>query len=218
MHQQHFRTFQNDILRPYIDKSMMVYLDDIIIYSKSLEDHILDVEKVLTALDDEGLVLNSDKCSWAQSEILYLGHYVSGDGIQVNPNKVKAILEWPIPKTITDVRGFINLAGYYCRYIPAFADMADALYDLLQGSPKKGTPIAWTDKCQQAFDNLKRSLTSTCMLIHPTPWHVFVIDSDASGTCIGAVLQQSGQSFRGSNDGGDTCESEFCFTFKDKDL
>lgn len=158
-----FQNMMNDILRPYIDKSVMVYLDDIII-----------------ALDDEGLVLNSDKCSWAQSEILYLGHYVSGDGIQVNPDKIKAILEWPVPKTITDVRGFINLAGYYRRYIPAFADMADAMYDLLRGSPKKGTPIA-----------------STRMLIHPTPWHVFVIDSDASGTCIGAVLQQSGQSFRG---------------------
>jgi hypothetical protein len=211
-----FQNMMNDILQPYIDRCAMVYLDDVIIYSQSFDSHVHDVENVLHRLAEHDLVLNEDKCLWAQTEILYLGHIVSGDGIKPNPDKVKAIHEWPRPTTITHVRGFLNIAGYYRRFIQGFASLARPLYNLLQGAPKKGTPIEWTDDCEQAFLNLKSRLTSPKLLAHPVPWRLFVIDTDASNDTIGAVLQQS-QEAHGSKE-GENKGDDLRFEYKEKDL
>jgi hypothetical protein len=186
-----FQNMMNDILRPFIDRCAMVYLDDVIIYSQSAAAHIHDILAVMNALQKHDLVLNGEKCLWAQRELLYLGHIVSGEGIRPNPDKVKAILEWPRPKTITNVCGFLNLAGYYRRFIQGFANIARPLYDLLQDAPKKGSPVEWTEECETAFNVLQTRLTSPKLLVHPVPWKLFVIDTDASNDTIGAVLQQS---------------------------
>ena len=147
-----FQTMINDILCDFIDRFVMVYLDDIIIYSATWDDHVRDVLAVLKRLQEHDLVLNGEKCSWAQLKILYLGHVVSGDGIQPNPTKIQVIISWPRPSNITQVRGFLNISGYYCCFIQGFARIASPLYDLLHGAPKKCLPIVWTDECEKAWN------------------------------------------------------------------
>ena len=215
-----FQSMMNDILREYIDKCAMVYLDDIIIFSKNERDHIENVLAVVRELQNEGLVLNESKCEWGRSSILYLGHIASGDGLRPNPDKVSAILKWPSCSTITEVRGFLNIAGYYRRFIRGFAKEASPLYKLLEGSPRKGSPIQWTEECESAMRRLKKALTSADILIHPTPWHLFVIDTDASGNCIGTVLQQTKDAFEGFARGKAIKEKgeKSSSLFKEKDL
>ena len=185
-----FQGMMNEILREYIDDFVLVYLDDIIVFSRDEEAHERHIQLVLSRLAKHDLVLSESKCHWAASEVEYLGHIVSGNGVRVNPNKVTSIVNWPTPDNITQVRGFLNLAGYYRRFITGFAKIASPMYDLLQGSPRKGSAIEWTPNCQRAFDELKTQLTHTPLLAHPELNSIFVIDTDASGDCIGAVLQQ----------------------------
>jgi len=168
----------NDILREYIDRCAMVYLDDVIIFSKTEDEHITNVMDVVHELQKHELILNERKCEWGQTSILYLGHIASGQGLCPNPEKVDAILKWPACKTISEVRGFLNIAGYYRRFIKNFAKKASPMYKLLEGSPRRGSPINSAD-----------------LLAHPTPWRLFVVDMDASGDCLGAVLQQAGDVF-----------------------
>nr|VWP00786.1 Methylenetetrahydrofolate reductase (EC [Ganoderma boninense] len=207
-----FQSFMNELLRPFLDCCATVYLDDIIIYSSDEHNHVLDVLNVLGALTEAGIVLNEKKCVFARSSILYLGHIISNEGICPDPEKVNAIISWPAPDNITRVRGFLNLAGYYRRFIPAFARLASPLYDLLKGSPRKGAPIQWSAACEHAFGALKQKLTSSPVLTYPRPWHLFVIDTDASGDAIGGILHQSADRF----DGGE--EGEARFNFKESKL
>ncbi|TFY51092.1 hypothetical protein EVJ58_g10744 [Rhodofomes roseus] len=208
-----FQNMMNDILRNFLDRFVMVYLDDIIIYSQTWEQHCNDVEQVLRCLADQDLVLNEDKCIWGARELVYLGHIVSGEGIRPNPDKISAVLSWPRPQTITQVRGFLNLAGYYRRFIKSMAKLARPILDLLKGNPRKGSNVEWTPECEQSFRILKEKLTSPPLLSHPRPWQIFVIDSDASGDCIGGVLQQSATG-KTSNEGvGDDR-----YAFSERDL
>ncbi|TFY76683.1 hypothetical protein EWM64_g7327, partial [Hericium alpestre] len=211
LHTGYWQAMMNDVLRDYLDKFVMVYLDDVIIYSPDIRTHVQHVYRVLERLHLHGLVLNETKCSWAKEELLYLGHIITAQGIKPNPDKVKAILTWPTPTTITQVRGFLNIAGYYRRFMGGFAKLASPLYDLLHGSPGKGTPVQWSVPTQRAFDEIKRRLTSTPVLSYPEPWKLFVIDSDASGDSIGGVLQQATSSFNNNKE-------EDRFRFIEKDL
>lgn len=130
-------------------------MDDIIIFLQTTHEHIRHVKWVLSQLDSKGLVLSSKKCVWAADELLYLGHIVSSAGIHVNPDKVKAIIDWPHPMNITEVCRFLNLARYYRRFICGFAKLAGALYDLLKGNPKKCSSVQWSASCEHAFTALK---------------------------------------------------------------
>ncbi|PIL31638.1 transcription factor [Ganoderma sinense ZZ0214-1] len=208
-----FQSFMNELLRPFLDCCVIVYLDDIVIFSNDEHNHVLDVLNVLGALNEAGIVLNEKKCVFARSSILYLGHIISNEGIRPDPDKVNAIISWPTPDNITRVRGFLNLAGYYRRFIPAFARLASPLYDLLKGSPRKGAPIQWSASCEHAFETLKHKLTSSPVLGYPRPWHLFVIDTDASGDAIGGILHQSADRF----DGGEE-EGEARYRFKESKL
>ncbi|GAA5938005.1 hypothetical protein JCM1841_002915 [Sporobolomyces salmonicolor] len=185
-----FQAMMNDILSPYLDRFVLVYLDDIVIFSKTLAEHQEHVKKVLTALNEHQLVLSEKKCAWAKTSLVYLGHVVDGEGIRTNPAKVDKITSWPKPATITDVRGFINLATYYKHFVKGFSMLMSPLYALTIGSPKKRTAIEWTQGCQHAFDSVKEALARTALLHHPKPFHPFVIDCDASGQNVGAILQQ----------------------------
>lgn len=191
-----FQRFMNNVLRPYLDQCAMVYLDDIVIFSRSEQQHVQDVLRVLRTLDSHGLVLNEKKCKFAQHEIAYLGHIVSADGVRPDPAKIAAITEWPTPDNVTHVRGFLNLAGYYRRFIKGFARIAGPLYELLKGNPRKGAPVQWSVACDHAFNTLKAKLTSAPVLSYPRPWHLFVIDTDASGDAIGGILHQAAEDFK----------------------
>src|ERR1700761_6521145 len=212
-----FQRMMNDILHDYIDQCAMVYLDDVIVFSTTEEAHIQNVLDVMRELDKHGLILNEKKCEWGQSSILYLGHIASGEGLRANPEKVEAITEWPPCTNISEVRGFLNIAGYYRKFIRGFAKEASPLYKLLEGSPRRGTPIHWDDDCDQAMKKLKMALTSADLLIHPVPWHLFVIDTDASGNCLGAVLQQSRSALANVEDRKGAGEPKDRFAFKEKD-
>jgi hypothetical protein len=132
-----FQNVMNATLAKYIDKSCMVYLDDIIVYSRTKREHEQHVLEILRALEDAGFVLSEEKCEWAQPELPYLGHIISGEGVRVNPEKVSAINDWKRPENITELRGFLNIAGYYRRFIKGFAKIASALYNLLKGLQRK---------------------------------------------------------------------------------
>ena len=215
-----FQRMMNDILREYIDKCAMVYLDDIVIFSKTEEEHTKQVLDIVRELDKHELVLNEKKCKWGLPSILYLGHIASGEGLRPNPEKVEAILKWPACSTISEVRGFLNIAGYYRRFIRGFAKEAAALHKLLEGSPRRGSPILWTNDCELAMKRLKLALTSATLLVHPMPWHLFVIDTDASGNCLGGVLQQSKTAFADLDQGKEASEQskQERFKFKERDL
>jgi hypothetical protein len=208
----------NDILREYIDRCAMAYLDDVVIFSRTEEEHLNSVLDVVKDLDKHDLILNEKKCKWGTSSILYLGHIASGEGLRPNPEKVAAILGWPSCKNISEVRGFLNIAGYYRRFIRGFAKEASPMYKLLEGSPRRGTPIQWNEECVRAMKRLKTRLTSADLLIHPVPWHLFVMDTDASGDCLGAVLQQSKTALADYERGKGAGEQKDRFKFKEKDL
>ncbi len=195
-----FQNFMNEILRPFLDRCAIVYLDDVIIFSPTEEVHMADVVAVLQELDRHRLILNEKKCQFAQMEILYLGHIVSGDGIRPDPAKMAAIMDWPRPDNMTCVRGFLNLARYYRRFIQGFAQIAGTLYNLLKGNLRKGAPVKWSADCERAFLALKARLTSSPVLSYPRPWHLFVVDTDASGNVIGGILHQSDRDFNGGRD------------------
>jgi hypothetical protein len=216
-----FQRMMNDILHRYIDRCAMVYLDDIIIFSKTEEEHIENVLEIVRVLQEHDLILNEKKCMWGSTSILYLSHIASGKGLQPNPEKVEAILKWPACSNISEVRGFLNIAGYYRRFIRGFAKEASPMYKLLQGSPRRGSPIQWDIDCERSMERLKAVLTSAKLLAHPVPWHLFVIDTDASGNCLGAMLQQSKTAFADLDKGkeaSEQSEQKDHFKFKERDL
>jgi len=151
-----FQMMMNDILWDYLHKFVMVYLDDVIIYSPDAQSHFTHVDLILKALCCHALILNAKKCSWAHHQLLYLGHIVSAASIHPDPGKVQAILTWLIPHTVMALCGFICLAAYFCKFIPAFAKVIGPLYDLLCGSPSKCTPVSWSSACNCAFTIRKK--------------------------------------------------------------
>ena len=180
----------NRILQKYIDKFVIVYLDDIIIFSKTAEEHEQHVKLVLKALNDAEMILNLDKCTFFAKETKFLGHIISHEGSKPDPKNIEKVLTWLTPRTITEVRGFNNLAGHYRRYIDNFAELARPLTDLQKGSPPKGAAIKWTEREENAFQELKKALTSDPILKHADMTQPFILDPDSSQYIIGAVLQQ----------------------------
>ena len=165
-------------------------MDDILIYSRTIEEHYEHVKKVLMALREERMILNIGKCEFFIQEVKFLGHIVLADGIHPDPGNIVKVVERPVPKTITDVHGFNKLANHYARYIENFAELALPLTDLQKGSPPKGILIEWTPECQGVFDRIKCALTTEPILQHPDMEKPFILDPDSSQYRIGAVLQQ----------------------------
>jgi hypothetical protein len=182
-----FQTLMNDIFRPYLDKFIMVYLDDILIFSDTLEDHEKHVRQALAVLRQNKLYCKVSKCEFFQTEVSFLGHVINGDGVKADLRKVQAVADWPQPKTVRQVRSFLGLANYYRRYVHGFANMAAALTLLT----KKNVPFIWTTKQTQAFEALKAALTSSPVLKNPEFGKPFTITTDASEFAVGAVLSQS---------------------------
>ncbi|KAK1664915.1 hypothetical protein QYE76_053074 [Lolium multiflorum] len=193
-----FMRLMNHILRPLIGKSVVVYFDDILIYSKTLEDHVQHVREVLCILRHEKLYANLPKCTFAQNKLVFLGFVVSANGIEVDSSKVEAIHNWPTPTNVGQVRSFHGLAGFYRRFVKDFSTIACPLNELT----KKNVPFVWGKAQQKAFDELKKRLTEAPLLVLPDFAKTFEIECDASGLGIGGVLMQNGKPVAYYNDGG----------------
>ena len=163
-----------------------IYIDDVLIFSRSLEDHLQHVEKVLNRLQSAGLKLQPVKCHFICKQVEYLGHLITPHGLQPNPSRVRAVTEFPVPTTVTQVRQFVGLTSYYRRFIERFAKMAAPLHNLT----KKEVEFRWTTDCQKAFDELKMRLITAPVLAYPNFDIDFVLETDASYQGLGAVSSQ----------------------------
>ncbi|GBG75826.1 hypothetical protein CBR_g21071 [Chara braunii] len=181
-----FQTEMHRIFRPYLDKFMVVYLDDILVFSKTTREHAEHLTLVLQSLRDSQYKINKEKSSFGVPSVVYLGHVISGDGLAPEAAKIVAIQDWPQPQTMRDVRSFLGLASYYRKFVRNFSAVAAPLTNLT----KKDTLFLWSLHCQMAFARLKQALTRAPVLKLSDPTLPFVLTSDASQYGIGAVLQQ----------------------------
>lgn len=184
----YFSKMMAEVLRGCEDFAVP-YLDDVAIFSLDWSEHLKHVDRVLERIDKAKLSLKASKCRFAQTQVKYLGHYVGQGKRSPNEVKIKAIQDFPIPSTKTQIRAFLGLAGYYRQYIPKFSVIVAPLTDLLKGKERKST-VEWNEKCQQAFEELKKLLTSNPVLYAPRFDIPFTIQCDASDQGIGVVLTQ----------------------------
>ena len=181
-----FMHLMHQAFRQYLDDFVLVFLDDILIYSKTLEEHESHVRKVLEVLRKQKLYAKESKCEFFRTEVEFLGHMVGRDGIRMMEDKVKAIAEWPEPKNVRDIRAFLGTAGYYRKFIKDFSRMASPLSELTKETVK----FCWGPLQQKAFVDLKHAMQTGPVLVLPDPNLPFVVHTDASGFATGAVLQQ----------------------------
>ncbi|KAJ9546526.1 hypothetical protein OSB04_019069 [Centaurea solstitialis] len=184
-----FMDLMNRVCKPYLDKFVIVFIDDILIYSKTAEEHGEHLRKVLEMLKREQLYAKFSKCEFWLKEVQILGHIVTQEGIKVDPAKIEAIKDWESPKSPSEVRSFLGLAGYYRRFIEHFSAIATPLTALT----KKDVKFEWTSTCEYAFNNLKGKLTSAPILTLPNGTDGFVVYCDASKLGLGCVLMQDGK-------------------------
>jgi len=167
----------------------LVYLDDVIIFGKTFDEHQERLRIVLNRLCEAGLTLKPAKCQWARTEVKYLGHLISGEGIKPDPGKISAVKNFPIPTNRTEVRAFLGLASYYRRFIRDFATIAKPLTELTK--TKGNLHFSWTQEADIAFDKLKNLLIQAPILGCPDYKSPFIVQTDASNHGIGVVLAQN---------------------------
>lgn len=165
-----------------------MFIDDILIYSKTMAEHVLLLKSVFQLLAQHQLKVKRSKCTFASSQLTYLGHVISDAGVSTDPKNIAAVVRWAVPQNVKEVRRFLGLAGYYRKFVRHFGVISRPLTDLL----KKHVVFVWTSEHQAAFDALKAALTSAPMLALPDFTQTFEIETDASDRGVGAVLMQGG--------------------------
>ena len=170
----------------------LIYLDDVIVYSKTPSTHLQRMRVVFDHLREHGLKLKPSKCDLFKTEIIYLAHHVSKDGVKPSHKNVKSIMQCPVPQTYTDIRSFTGLVGHYRRFIKGFAKIAAPLYDLTSGEnkDKKSESVTLTPEALDAFQILKEKCVQAPVLSFPDFQKPFLLETDASGKGLGAVLSQ----------------------------
>ncbi|WVZ24525.1 hypothetical protein V8G54_003069 [Vigna mungo] len=186
-HQGHYEwlALMNDIFQGKLRKFVLVFFDDILVYSPTLGDHLQHLEIVLQILQHHQLYAKLSKCSFGLQEVDYLGHTVSGKGVAMNQEKIQAVMQWNIPTNLKQLRGFLGLTGYYRRFIKHYASIAGPLTNL------KNDCFKWDEEATNAFDALKAVVTQALVLMLPDFTIPFVLETDVSGSAIGAVLIQN---------------------------
>jgi hypothetical protein len=185
----HFMYLMNPVFMPELDKFVVVFIDDIPVYSKSMDEHEEHLWVVLQRLWDHQLYAKFSKCELWIDEVLLLGHMISPEGIAGDLGKVRDVLDWKPPKYVHQVWSFLGLAGYYQRFIPNFSKISKPVTELL----KKDTNYVWSKGCDEAFQTFKELLTTSQVLAQPNIAKPFDIYCDASSTGLGSVLMQEGR-------------------------
>jgi len=181
-----FMQLMNDTFRDLLDKSVLSFLDDILIFSRTREEHLRHIREVLERLRAKKLYGKLSKCEFMRSEVGFLGHRIGENGLCVSPDKVDAVKSWPTPGNVHDVRSFLGLAGFYRRFVKGFSEIALPMTELTHDK----APWKWGSEQQKAFDQLKAALCSAPVLILPDPTKPFVLNCDSCAFAIGATLQQ----------------------------
>ena len=181
-----FMDLMNRIFQPYLDKFVIVFIDDILIYSGSEEDHEENLRVVLQILRENQLCAKFSKCQFLLDSVAFLGHVISAEGVSVDPQKIEAIVNWKPPMNVIEIRSFLGLAGYYRKFVEGFSKLAGPLTKLTRKEEK----FVWLEACQQSFDELKWKLTSAPVLTLPSGQDGYTMYCDASRQGLGCVLMQ----------------------------
>jgi hypothetical protein len=182
-----FQSLMNEIFREHLRKFILVFFDDILVYSHTLTEHYEHLATVLNLLREHHLVAKASKCFFGRDQVEYLGHIISKQGVATDPYKIQAIREWPLPIGLKQLRGFLGLTGYYRRFVRGYGSICKPLTQLLK---KKAE--GWNDAATTAFNQLKRIMTSAPVLALADFNKTFIVETDASIIGVGAVLMQEG--------------------------
>ncbi|KAH9268950.1 hypothetical protein BASA83_009084 [Batrachochytrium salamandrivorans] len=181
-----FQRMMNSLFRDVIGKHVLVYLDDIVIYSDNMSDHIAQVQNVLRVLQDNGLYCKAEKCHFYKSEIKYLGYIISADGLRMDPSKISAVQSWPTPKKVRDLQVLLGFANFYRALIHDYSSMTTNLTKLF----KKDVPFVWGPEQEKSLQDLKTAFANSDFLTHPDDSRPFILETDASDYAISGVLSQ----------------------------
>lgn len=184
-----FQRAMDAILKPVLGQNVCVYLDDIILSSKTFEEHTELLAKVLTLIKESGLTINLKKCKFARKELQYLGFKITQNGLEADDSKIQAVKDFKIPKSARQLASFLGLCSYYRNFIPSFSEIAEPLYILR----RQRTKFCWSSETQDAFEKLKNALIQAPVLGHPDPQKPFIIHTDSSAVGVGAVMSQEGR-------------------------
>ncbi|KAL0539664.1 hypothetical protein IC582_023880 [Cucumis melo] len=179
----------NRVFKDFIDTFFIVFIDEILIYSKTEAEHEEHLHQVLETLRANKLYAKFSKCELWLKKVTFLGHVVSSEGVSVDPAKIKAVTSWPRPSTVSEIRSFLGLADYYKRFVEDFSRIASPLTQLT----RNGTPFVWSPACESSFQELKQKLMSAPVVIVSNGSGSFVIYSDASKKGLGCILMQQGK-------------------------
>ncbi|KAJ9547866.1 hypothetical protein OSB04_020409 [Centaurea solstitialis] len=180
-----FMRLMNQLFKPFIGRCVVVYFDDILVFSKTPVDHLQHLREIFILLREQKLYANPKKCHFLTTEVIFLGYLVSAQGIRMDNSKVQAITSWPIPTSLQDIRSFHGLASFYRRFIKNFSSILGPITECL-----KSSKFTWNVAAQKAFDELKSKVTQDPILALPNFNDVFQVECDASGIGIGGVLSQ----------------------------
>ncbi|XP_021732982.1 uncharacterized protein LOC110699774 [Chenopodium quinoa] len=179
-----FMDLMNRVFHPLMDNFVVMFIDDILVYSKNKEEHVEHLRAVLQTLRENKLYTKFSKCEFWLEKVAFLGHSVSKDGVEVDQAKIEAVKRWPTPKTVSDIRSLLGLAGYYRRFVKDFSKIAKPMTSLM----KKDKKFEWDEKCEEAFQLLKKRLITAPVLTLPDDSGIYDVYSDASKNGLGCVL------------------------------
>lgn len=178
-----FQEVMNTILAPVLRKFVVMFIDDVLIYSSSWQEHLQHLEAVFKILQQNWLYVKLSKCSFAKHELSYLGRVISPTGVSTDPKKIQIIADWPVPKSVKVLRSFLGMAGYYQKYLRNFT-----IGQAIDQFTEKGVVYVWTSETEASLQTLKTTLMTAPVLAQPDFSKTFVLETDASDKGIGAVL------------------------------